>query len=128
MGNSGVRRFLRAGSIPIYGSTDGHGQAIASEDYPYQSLFIETTPYDWFWLDCARFSAYIAHLADIPVVPASRASVFKFWGIQTPLGTPLSDLWRTGRDMLSAPCGECGRNVTKCVCWRISYSAEDVEE
>lgn len=111
------REFLREGSIPIRRSLEGHGTPPSIEDYPFQGLDLATEPYRWwYWTGCAKLSAADARIAGHPVPPNRRAGEWKYAGQRTPLGTPVAQLRREGRDMLEAPCGSCMQNMQKCRC------------
>jgi hypothetical protein len=114
-----TRKLYRPGSIPVFGSTEGTGHASATGDYPFQGLDLDTEPYCWGWLYAARYSAAVAFmLGGRPVMSGLSSGEHKYHGRRTPLGTPLCLAVRRGHDMLASPCGECGRNISVCACWR----------
>lgn len=108
--------FLRLGSIRIYRSIEGTGQAPEVEDYPFQGLDIDTgstSAMDWrFW---ARVGAQHARELGKPVFLNCRAGDLKHPGF-TPFGTSIAELRRTGGDLLSVPCGDCQKSLFNCRC------------
>jgi hypothetical protein len=112
-----VTRFLRAGSIPIYGSGSPRerGSKVSASDYPFQFTDLATEPYKpWEWLWTAEDDASLCRQepGNLPVIPAGN---FKNPGF-TPTGTHIPALTRKGHDMLAAPCGYCGFNLARCKC------------
>jgi hypothetical protein len=89
-----VRAFLRAGSIPVYRSREGHGGRPGVEDYPFQGLDLADCEYGiWEWLEQARTGAQVMRiLGPEPAVDIS-AGHYKYRG-RTPLGQEVAELSR----------------------------------
>jgi hypothetical protein len=120
--NTRRRGFLRPGSILIHRSIEGNGHKPGIEDYPFQGLDVATESYDYFWLAEARNAASIAMIYRVP--PCASAGEFKH-PYRSPLSTPVAQLTRQGHDMLAAPCGYCGRNLSVCKCGKATEGQGD---
>lgn len=108
-------RYLSRG-VRVYASREGCPGSPPVEAYPFQGLDIETREYGAPWRMNARTAAHVMRtLGPVPSVSIA-AGRYKYAGQLTPFGTPVAELVRTGGDILSSLCGNCGRRVTGCRC------------